>query len=45
VHTKDVEYKGYTHHANKDEPRYEIKSDKTDHIAMHKGPALRKMKD
>lgn len=42
VHTKDVDYKGYTHHARKDEPQYEIKSDKTDHIAMHKGPALKK---
>ena len=44
VHTKDVEYKGYTHHASKDEPQYEIKSDKTDHIAMHKGSALRRKK-
>lgn len=43
VHTKDVEYKGYTHHASKDEPQYEIKSDTTDHIAMHKGAALRKL--
>jgi len=42
VHTRDVDYKGYTHHASKDEPQYEIKSDKTDHIAMHKGSALRK---
>ena len=24
VHTKDVDYKGYTHHASKDEPQYEI---------------------
>jgi hypothetical protein len=37
-----VNYKGYTHHATKDEPQYEIKSDKTDHIAMHKGKALKK---
>ena len=43
VHTRDVEYKGYTHHARPDEPQYEIKSDKTDHIAMHKGPALTKI--
>ena len=42
VHTQDVDYKGYTHHASKDEPHYEIKSDKTDHIAMHKGQALRR---
>jgi DUF2945 family protein len=43
VHTKNVDYKGYTHHASKDEPQYEIRSDKTDHIAMHKGPALTRM--
>ena len=42
VHTKDVDYKGHTHHARPHEPQYEIKSDKTDHIAMHKGSALRK---
>ena len=44
VHRKDVDYKGYTHHASPDEPQYEIKSDKTDHVAMHKGSALRKLK-
>ncbi|MGE0273981.1 MAG: DUF2945 domain-containing protein [Nitrospiraceae bacterium] len=43
VHTKDFDHKGYTHHASKDEPQYEIKSDKTDHIAMHKGTALTKI--
>ena len=42
VHTKDFDFKGYTHHASKDDPQYEIKSDKTDHIAAHKGSALRK---
>jgi hypothetical protein len=42
VHTRDIDYKGYTHHASKDEPQYEIKSDKPDHIAMHKGAALRR---
>jgi hypothetical protein len=41
VHTADVDYKGYTHHASADEPQYEIASDKTDHVAMHKGKALR----
>lgn len=40
VHAKDVDFKGYTHHASEDEPQYEIKSDRTDHIAMHKGSAL-----
>ncbi len=43
VHTKNVDYKGYTHHATADDPQYEIKSDKTDHIAMHKGLALKKV--
>jgi hypothetical protein len=42
VHAKDVEYKGYTHHCSPEEPQYEIQSDKTDHVAMHKGSALRK---
>jgi hypothetical protein len=40
VHTRDTNYKGYVHHASEDDPQYEIKSDKTDHIAMHKGKAL-----
>ena len=44
VHRKGVKYKGYTHHASKEEPQYEIKSDKTDHVAMHKGSALRKLR-
>jgi hypothetical protein len=44
VHTKDVNYKGYVHHANKDEPQYEIKTDKTDHVALHKGEALRRLR-
>jgi hypothetical protein len=41
VHTKDVAYKGYVHHASPDDPQYEIKNDKTDHVALHKGRALR----
>ena len=41
VYTKDVNYKGYVHHASQDEPQYEIKSDKTDHVALHKGGVLR----
>ena len=40
VHIKDVPYKGYIHHASADDPQYEIKSDKSAHIAMHKGTAL-----
>ncbi|MDQ6681529.1 MAG: DUF2945 domain-containing protein [Pseudomonadota bacterium] len=45
VHLKNAEYKGYTHHATVDEPQYEIKSDKSEHIAMHKGAALKKKSD
>jgi hypothetical protein len=44
VHYADFKYKGYTHHASKEEPQYEIRSDKTDHIAAHKGSALTKLK-
>ena len=43
IHTKNFDYKGYTHHATKDDPQYEIKSSKTDHIAAHKGSALQKI--
>jgi len=45
VHTRNVDFKGYTHHASEDDPQYEIKSSKTDHIAMHKASALRKQND
>jgi hypothetical protein len=44
VHRKNVNYKGYTHHASADAPQYEILSDRTDHVALHKGSALRKVK-
>lgn len=43
VHTRDFQYKGHTHRASEDDPQYEIKSDKTDHIAVHKGSALKKI--
>jgi hypothetical protein len=42
VHTADFDYKGHTHRASPQDPQYEIKSDKTDHIAAHKGSALTK---
>lgn len=42
VHTKEINYKGYTHHASPDDPQYEIKSDTTDHVALHKGGVLKK---
>jgi len=40
VHIRDFDYKGHTHRASADDPQYEIKSDKTDHIAAHKGRVL-----
>ena len=40
----DVRAKGYVHHASKDEPQYFIKSEKTDHVAIHKGQALKHIK-
>lgn len=43
VHTENFQHKGYTRHATADDPQYAIKSDKTDHIAMHKGSALHKI--
>lgn len=38
--TADTVVKGCTHHASQAQPQYIIKSDKTDHIAIHKGEAL-----
>lgn len=43
IHTSDFNFKGYVHHCSKDDPQYEIKSDKTDHIAVHKGSALKRI--
>ena len=40
VHKSDLNYKGYMHHATKNDPQYEIKSDRTDHMALHKGKSL-----
>ena len=37
-------FKGYTVHASPEEPQYLIKSDTTDHLAMHKGSALKKIR-
>ncbi len=43
VHTKDVDYKGHMRRCSPEDPQFEIKSDKTDHVAMHKGSALKKI--
>jgi hypothetical protein len=39
--TSDTKFKGYTHHATREAPQYLIQSDKTEHVAIHKGAALR----
>ena len=43
--TSPMKFKTYTVHASKEEPQYLIKSDKTDHLAMHKGTALKKIRE
>lgn len=43
VHTSDFDYKGHRHRASVEDPQYEIKSDKTNHIAAHRGSALRRL--
>lgn len=40
IHTSDFDYKRHIHHASGEDPQYEIKSDKTDYVAAHKGSAL-----
>jgi len=42
--TSEIVFKGYKRHASKDDPQYIIKSERTDHIAIHKGSALRKLR-
>lgn len=42
IHTQDFDYKGHTRRASSDDPQYEIKSDKTDHIAAHKAAVMTK---
>lgn len=43
VITEEITFKDHKVHASGEEPRYLIKSDETDHMAMHKGSALRKL--
>jgi hypothetical protein len=42
--TSEIKFKGYTVHASREQPQYLIKSDTTEHLAMHKGTALKKLK-
>lgn len=39
-----IKFKGYTVRASREEPQYMIESDTTDHVAVHKGSALRKIR-
>jgi hypothetical protein len=41
--TTEIKFKTYIVHASNEEPQYLIKSDTTDHLAMHKGSALKKI--
>jgi hypothetical protein len=41
--TSEIKFKTHIVHASKEEPQYLIKSDTTEHLAMHKGSALRKI--
>ena len=41
--THTLKVKGYFRHATRQNPYYMIKSDKTDHVAVHQGSALRKL--
>ncbi|HQQ68732.1 MAG TPA: DUF2945 domain-containing protein [Alicycliphilus sp.] len=43
VHTSDFDYKGHRHRATPGDPQYEIRSDKTEHIAAHRGAALTRL--
>ena len=45
IYDRDFDWKGYTHHACTEDPQYEIRSDKTEHLAVHKGAALRLLKN
>ena len=44
VHVRDFDYKGHTHRASPDDPQYEIRSDRSEHVAAHKGAVLRKIR-
>ncbi len=42
--TKEIIFKGYRRHASPEDPQYIIQSDRTDHLAIHTGSALRKIR-
>lgn len=45
VHETDTPYKGHMRRCTPADPQYEIRSDKTTHVAMHKGSVLTRLDD
>lgn len=41
VHEENFPVHGYIRHASPEDPQYAIRSDKSSHVAYHKGGALR----
>ena len=39
-----IKFTGYTVRASREQPQYLIESDKTDHVAVHRGSARRKLR-
>ena len=44
VVTSEIQFKGYAVQASPEGPQYEIRSGKTDHVAMHKGAMLTRLR-
>ncbi len=44
IHAGDLDNKANTHHVKKEDLHYEIKSEITDHLAVHKKGALNNLK-
>lgn len=40
VHKHNTQWRGRTRHCSPEAPQYEVQSDKTGYMAMHKGTAL-----
>jgi hypothetical protein len=40
IHTSNFDYKGYMHRASQNDPQYQMKSEKAQHVAAHKNGAL-----
>ena len=43
IHTADFDYKGHVRRATPEDPQYEIRSDKTEHVAAHHARVLRRL--